>query len=337
MIKCSVKWLRSCIYINCFFLASLSLVWGGMGNSECVCLPETFEGYTYNEWIAHTFSFCSYTPRQVASFYLGLANILCWIFAYFPQIWLNYRGKKAEAMSYAFIVSWLVGDAAGLIGCILARQLPWQLYTAIYYCIVDSILLIQYYLYLPNATKKSEEASPLLNKTSARVRTTCLAIVLMLFLGSSFLAAGNAHGTVVQPAAPGRTTLEIQELVVAPVICNIPIHIGRVATAIGYICAWSCGLLYFFGRIPQVTHNYAKKSVEGLSWMLFLCCFLGNTFYCGSILLNPIPWRTRAFWLGTFPYILGSGFNLLWPGIVLGQFIYYNVLQYHLKPINRTP
>ena len=105
--------------------------------------------------------------------------------------------------------------------------------------------------------------------------------------------------------------------------CNHKAEMGLAREILGDTCAWISGLLYFFGRIPQVWHNYKRKSVEGLSWPMFACAAMGNLCYGFSIIFAKEDWASAAFWESTFPYILGSWFNLIWPTIVLIQFGYY--------------
>lgn len=74
---------------------------------------------------------------------------------------------------------------------------------------------------------------------------------------------------------------------------------------IGRISAWSCTTLYLTSRLPQIWKNvscflqtragmhsanleqFQRKSVEGLSILLFIFAFCGNLTYTISILLNP--------------------------------------------------
>ncbi|KAJ9119676.1 hypothetical protein QFC22_003386 [Naganishia vaughanmartiniae] len=61
-------------------------------------------------------------------------------------------------------------------------------------------------------------------------------------------------------------------------------HYQRV---IGRASAWICTTLYLTSRLPQIWKNYTRKSVEGLSILLFVFAFMGNATYVGSIMLNP--------------------------------------------------
>lgn len=54
---------------------------------------------------------------------------------------------NVESLSSLFIITWLIGDITNLIGCLLTHQLPTQLYTAIYYCVMDVVMVTQYFYY----------------------------------------------------------------------------------------------------------------------------------------------------------------------------------------------
>ena len=57
---------------------------------------------------------------------MGGASISCWIFVTAPQIYKNYKNGTAEAIAFAFIMCWVLGDLTNLIGCILTHQLLTQ-------------------------------------------------------------------------------------------------------------------------------------------------------------------------------------------------------------------
>ncbi|KAK0548078.1 hypothetical protein OC845_003773 [Tilletia horrida] len=56
---------------------------------------------------------------------------------------------------------------------------------------------------------------------------------------------------------------------------------------IGRTASWTCTVLYLTSRLPQIWTNHMRKSVEGLSMLLFIAAFLGNFFYTISILATP--------------------------------------------------
>lgn len=110
---------------------------------SCTCYPGVKDGHPFAHWIALVFRKCYYTPTEVTSFVLGLMNIGCWLVAQVPQVVENFVARDGGALSLGFMFLWLLGDITNLVGCIYTHQLPTQLYTSIYYCCMDVIMLSQ--------------------------------------------------------------------------------------------------------------------------------------------------------------------------------------------------
>lgn len=110
---------------------------------SCTCYPAVKDGHPFVHWIAYFFSKCFYTPTEVTSFVLGLMNIGCWLVAQVPQVVENFVARDGGALSLGFMFLWLLGDITNLIGCIYTHQLPTQLYTSIYFCCMDVVMLSQ--------------------------------------------------------------------------------------------------------------------------------------------------------------------------------------------------
>ncbi|KAF9905004.1 hypothetical protein BX616_001113 [Lobosporangium transversale] len=66
---------------------------------------------------------------------------------------------------------------------------------------------------------------------------------------------------------------------------------------------WSCAILYWGSRIPQLYKNWVLQSCEGLSIMMFTFTVLGNVLFVASILLNSLDpdylYRNMPWWLGS--------------------------------------
>ncbi|RHZ90246.1 hypothetical protein Glove_2g11 [Diversispora epigaea] len=85
--------------------------------------------------------------QEIFSILCGYASMISFIFALYPQIIVNFRQKSAKALSLALLTNWAIGDISNLTGCILTNKLPFQLYLALYFCGMDSILSFQYFYY----------------------------------------------------------------------------------------------------------------------------------------------------------------------------------------------
>ncbi|CAG8748607.1 12900_t:CDS:2 [Dentiscutata erythropus] len=129
------------------------------------CDPLTRDGEPYVQWIYTLFGTCVYGKQEMISILFGntlefrdmsvslvlvclcYLSIVCWLNAQIPQLLQNYRNKSVDGLSFPFLVNWLLGDIANLIGCILTNQLPFQIYLATYFCVVDLALFYQYFYY----------------------------------------------------------------------------------------------------------------------------------------------------------------------------------------------
>eukprot|EP00192_Tetraselmis_astigmatica_P012389 CAMPEP_0117650074 /NCGR_PEP_ID=MMETSP0804-20121206/1341_1 /TAXON_ID=1074897 /ORGANISM="Tetraselmis astigmatica, Strain CCMP880" /LENGTH=395 /DNA_ID=CAMNT_0005455913 /DNA_START=288 /DNA_END=1476 /DNA_ORIENTATION=- len=101
-----------------------------------------------NEFIRKHFCDCVYNTKDLIAFSIGLSSILIWLMAQMPQLMENHRNKKAEALSIWFLVDWLMGDACNLIGCLATGdQLATQVYTAVYFVVMDCVILLQWTYY----------------------------------------------------------------------------------------------------------------------------------------------------------------------------------------------
>ncbi|WFD22942.1 hypothetical protein MEQU1_001623 [Malassezia equina] len=87
------------------------------------------------------------------------------------------------------------------------------------------------------------------------------------------------------------------------------------------LCA-QYAMLYMTSRLPQIWANYKRKSVHGLSWLLFLLAFLANLLYSLSILSNPkaVGPSSRQFLSESLPFLIGSGGTLVFDLIILIQY-----------------
>ena len=50
--------------------------------------------------------------------------VACWVVVFSPQIIENFRRSSAEGLSIEFVIIWLLGDFANIIGAVMQRVLP---------------------------------------------------------------------------------------------------------------------------------------------------------------------------------------------------------------------
>ena len=104
-------------------------------------------GFAAWRWTQRWFGDCVCSGRDAASFTLGAASVLAWGVAELPQILANFRNGSSEGVSFAFVATWLTGDALNLIGCAVSPSLPTQMYTALVYTSTTVVLIAQHVAY----------------------------------------------------------------------------------------------------------------------------------------------------------------------------------------------
>ncbi|PWN18898.1 hypothetical protein BCV69DRAFT_272767 [Microstroma glucosiphilum] len=95
---------------------------------------------------------------------------------------------------------------------------------------------------------------------------------------------------------------------------DVPLLIGRIAS-------WLCTILYTTSRLPQLYLNARRRSVEGLSILLFMSAFMGNSLYSLSILSSPeaVGEGKREYLRESMPFLLGSGGTLVFDAVIVLQ------------------
>ncbi|CAG8648798.1 16298_t:CDS:2 [Acaulospora morrowiae] len=276
------------------------------------CDPLIRDGVSYIQWIFDTFGSCIYGNQELISIAFGYLSVFCWLNAQFPQLIENFRNKSVSGLSVPFLFNWLLGDISNLLGCILTNQLPFQVYLAIYFCIVDLCLFYQYFYYtrgrasIRELTRNSsdEERKKLEINSSHKDITTVTTFAIMFLM---FHFTRRTASTI--------TTSSLHALR-SPNVDDIPskTFFQENSLLIGRIFAWTCAILYLSSRIPQIIKNHKRKSVEGLSIFMFIFAALGNLNYSLSIFINPRFSRDDSYVRETIPYVLGAigtlGFDL---------------------------
>eukprot|EP00936_MAST-01D_sp_MAST-1D-sp1_P002698 g2698.t1 len=90
---------------------------------------------------------------------------------------------------------------------------------------------------------------------------------------------------------------------------------------LGMVLGWMSSVLYICSRMPQVYRNAVRKSVEGLSWMMFTSAVMGNVTYGTSILLRL---RSGQDAVEKLPWLIGSLGTLAFDATILLQLRWYS-------------
>ncbi|CDK24711.1 unnamed protein product [Kuraishia capsulata CBS 1993] len=267
------------------------------------------------EWGCPEYSRCSLV--------LGYVSSLAWLVAQVPQQITNYKTKSVDGVSVGLLVLWFMGDLLSFIGCILTHQLPFQYYLALYFIYNDLVLCGQWYYYtyrykahhrvriekLQGLPIDSEESS--CNETSSLIERNPGSDIQST--GQSRLSKARSPNMAKIMAASASLISNAHALPI-PKNASFPVSSYAEYDTVGRFFAWSCTCVYLASRIPQLYKNWQRKSVSGISPLLFAAALVGNLCYTGSILSScdfMFADDGRAFVMKELPYILGSSGTII--------------------------
>ncbi|KAK9792702.1 hypothetical protein WJX73_007317 [Symbiochloris irregularis] len=312
-----------------------------------------------SSFVWHYFRDCLYNGRDMFGFCCGLASIGCWVVAQFPQIVHNIRTQSVEALSPWFLAEWLLGDTCNLIGCILSgTQLATQLYSAMYFIMMDCIMVVQYVWYGTIARQKERRRSSRASRASrdrrssssqaqresngiddaagsstmshftrpgAKTRVLACAALVVLAQSQSQWPGSRTPGGVrlLQEASPGfhsphREHANWQTLVVA-------VHWRHWRSDWSYLAGSAIGYLstafYLGSRVSQIFKNWQRQSAEGLAISMFMFAIAANTLYGLGIIVRAYSWGVL---LDSAPWILGSLGTVGLDAVIFFQWKHYS-------------
>ncbi|XP_026223625.1 lysosomal amino acid transporter 1 homolog [Anabas testudineus] len=285
-------------------LTRSALGWSNQGNLTSLC-PNG------SQWVWEGLGECAQDARDMASVYLGLLSIVCFMISSIPQYYSSCKtGNMDRALSIWFLLLWLGGDSCNLLGSFLADQLPLQTYTAIYYVFADLIMLAMY-LYYKMRNRMAEN-----RRVLYVVGVTC---ILGFTTSLTHLPGLGTQQEMVPSGFRSRGLLSTSD------------HIKEFTTKeiIGFCIGSISSVLYLCSRLPQIYTNFKRKSTEGVSYFLFALVILGNSTYGLSVLLkNPETGQgERSYLIHHLPWLIGSLGTLSLDLIITIQFIIYRKSQ----------
>lgn len=259
--------------------------------------------------------------------FFSTVSLCSWICAQLPQIYTNYKNKSAEGISPSFLLLWFMGDFLSFTSCLFNDVvLKFQIYLSVFFLCNDVVLCYQYYYYnsvyprkyspVARAAQSTQENSedPFVTDRSVHVsgnvhirgHERSLSEVPTPSSGYSSTSNSPKQGNILAAAAAGFGTAEA-----APVIGEKGAETAGVFSkeALGLVLAWGCTFVYCGSRCPQLYKNYKRKSVEGISPLLFGLALLGNLAYTLSIVTSCefiYDDSKTDFFMRELPYILGS-------------------------------
>lgn len=260
------------------------------------------------KWVWDILKECADDERDMASIYLGLLSILCFMVSSFPQYYQSCKtGNMDSALSIWFLLLWLGGDSCNLVGSYLADQLPLQTITAVYYVFAD-LLMLTMYVYYKSRNKRQDRRTV--------VHVVGLACVIG-FSGSLFHVPSVDSKHDASPFR-SRALLSVSD--------SSRVRAFTTKEIIGFTIGSVSSVLYLCSRLPQMYTNFKRKSTEGVSYFLFALVILGNTTYGLSVLLkNPEGGQGESsYMIHHLPWLIGSLGTLSLDIIISIQFIIYS-------------
>ncbi|GBG26009.1 Lysosomal amino acid transporter 1-like [Hondaea fermentalgiana] len=104
--------------------------------------------------------------------------------------------------------------------------------------------------------------------------------------------------------------------------CGAPAsEVSKFANEVGTLIGWISAVVYLNSRLPQIIKNWRRKSVEGLSFLMFFCAVMGNTTYGMGVLLRDSSWKSIH---KALPWLVGSLGTLALDFFILIQFWCYS-------------
>lgn len=260
------------------------------------------------KWVWDILKECADDERDMASIYLGLLSILCFMVSSFPQYYKSCKtGNMDSALSIWFLLLWLGGDSCNLLGSYLADQLPLQTITAVYYVFADLVMLTMYVYYKSKNRKQDRRTL---------VHVVGVACVLG-FTGSVCHVPSVDSQQDVSPFR-SRALLSVSD--------SSAVRAFTTREIVGFAIGSLSSVLYLCSRLPQMYTNFKRKSTEGVSYFLFALVILGNTTYGLSVLLkNPEGGQGESsYMIHHLPWLIGSLGTLSLDIIISIQFIIYS-------------
>lgn len=243
-------------------------------------MPNCTEPYVH--WIDDAFGQCVSGIRQEIGFGLGLSSTIIWMWAQLPQIYMNFKNRSVEGLSFAFLCLLVTGDTCNLVGAILNGGLVTQIITAIWFMFVDGFCAAQY-VYFYWIRPKCQRNRDVVVSDGARIPAAPLLVAGAAALGTGPYEPPLLYGTLL---------------------------------------GWFSAVAYASSRTPQIVKNFRRKKTEGLSIQFFVCAVLGNGTYAASIFLADPHWPyiwSQFPWLVGSAGLLFFDFTVLGQFLVYGS------------------
>ena len=160
--------------------------------------------------------------------------------------------------------------------------------------------------------------------TGSVVALAAPAMLACAALGLAWTRMDGAHAAATASSVAGAGADSTAQLAATPPLAKScikdPVEDEWVHT-MGVVLGWMSSTLYMGSRVPQVYRNHVRKSVAGLSWVMFLSAVLGNTTYGISVILRL---HTTRDLVAKLPWLIGSLGTLVFDFTILVQLSIYS-------------
>lgn len=282
------------------------------------------------------------------SFVSGLfssVSLMAWVCAQVPQIYQNYMCKHTEGILPLFLALWFLGDLLSFLSCLINDAvLKFQVFLSLYFLCNDAALCYQYYHYKdgyrvirpPDDIRGDSDTftnteTAILTATVMSVRPSVETLSLSDELAPSSFGAVDRKPSVATQVATVALMLHVAgAMAISKVGGPAASEPAPFTETLALVLAWGCTVVYMSSRCPQLYKNWQRKSVDGISPLLFGLALVGNLTYTFSILTSckflDAPSKGDFFWK-ELPYIMGSAGTVVFD---VGYF--YQRRLYRAKP-----
>ncbi len=256
-------------------------------------------------------------------------SVICTIIAGTFQPRLNYVNKSVAGISPAFLSCWIIGDFLNMAGCWMTGKLFFQKMGSSYmFWVVDIILGSQYIYYsrleFHKQQGQNQNENPRLvshgkkrdvdnssSSTTPRINTLAKGLTISSTLASTASAMpNNYYGSSFDSSVSNSYKQSI--------IFNL-----------GTIFLYLCTMIYIMARIPQLHHNYKKKSTWGISKKMFGCIIVANICNMSAVMSSPIARAggsdAAVFWKEQFAFLGCYVGCLICDVTLIGQYLWFDV------------
>lgn len=253
-------------------------------------------------YMSHEFT----TGKKLSWFFITVSNIL-WLLVFIPQLYQNYKRKNSDGFSLLLLLFLLVGDILSITSAYAKNLTHVIIYAAAYHIILDLIIIgqILYYrqrsgLFIQYVITESSNLLDTYEDSSHIYPYFCLSLSEVIFVTTSTFVI---------------TAIQLFML-----------FVKEYNDIIADLIAWLALFIFMSSRIPQITLNFSRKSISGLSLLSFIIINIANFFFLLSVLIILYDLESNTYIdyiIANIQWIVGSSSTTLFDCVIFYQFYKY--------------